>query len=97
MLEKIKQTTKQVGQIVEGHVNELLNKEDELSEKRLQICYNCPLYSVKLGDQCNPNLWLNIENGDVSLINKPGYVRGCGCRLQAKTRVPSAHCPAGKW
>ncbi|MCI7207081.1 MAG: hypothetical protein MSA15_13960 [Clostridium sp.] len=46
---------------------------------------------------CNNKLWLNVNTGDVSSVQKSGYKRGCGCRLQAKTRLPNAVCPLSKW
>lgn len=87
----------QISDIVNGHVKELLNLGEDLSKSRLKICYRCPLYSKKLGGLCNNNLWLNPNNGDVSLNSKPGYKRGCGCRLQAKTRLANQKCPVDKW
>ena len=46
---------------------------------------------------CNSRLWLNRNTGDVSVIMKPGYIKGCGCRLRSKTRLPNAKCPVDKW
>lgn len=83
--------------IVNGHVHEVLNLGEDLSKTRLKICYSCPLYSNKLGGVCNSKLWLNVDTGDVSTIQKPGYKRGCGCRLAAKTRLANAKCPVEKW
>ena len=83
--------------IANGHVKEVLNLNQNLSNNRLKICYSCPLYSSKLGGTCNNKLWLNVNTGDVSMENKSGYKRGCGCRLLAKTRLPNAICPVGKW
>lgn len=88
---------KNVGNIVKGHINELLNINEDISTKRLQICYSCPLYSNQLGGVCNNRLWLNPTTGDVSTKKKPGYINGCSCRLAAKTRLPNAVCPAKKW
>lgn len=83
--------------IANGHVKEILNLNQDLSTNRLKICYSCPLYSSKLGGTCNNKLWLNVNTGDVSMENKSGYKRGCGCRLLAKTRLLNAICPVGKW
>lgn len=83
--------------IINGHIKEVLNLEEDLSNNRLKICYRCPLYSNKLGGICNNRLWLNVNTGDVSTIKKPGYVNGCGCRLRAKTRLFNAKCPVNKW
>lgn len=87
----------EIGNIVRGHINEVLNLNSDISQNRLKICYQCPLYSTKFGGICNNKLWLNIETGDVSVIEKPNYRRGCGCRINAKTRLPNAACPLGKW
>lgn len=83
--------------IVNGHVYELFNLQEELSKNRLRICYKCPLYLQKYGGMCNSKLWLNVTTGDVSLHEKPEYKQGCGCRLQAKTRLANAKCPLDKW
>lgn len=87
----------EIGNIVKGHINEVLQLNKDISEGRLEICYQCPLYSPKLGGICNNRLWLNPETGDVSTVKKDGYVNGCSCRLNAKTRLNNASCPAGKW
>lgn len=83
--------------IANGHINEILNINEDISKNRLEICYMCPLYSPRLGGTCNNRLWLNVNTGDVSTIKKSGYANGCGCRLSAKTRLPNAKCPVGKW
>lgn len=86
-----------VKKIVKGHVNELLGLNENISEKRLQICANCPIYSDHWGGICNSKLWLNPDTNDVSNRPKEGYIQGCGCRLPAKTTLPYEKCVAGKW
>ena len=85
--------------ILNGHTNELLGLNKNMSQIRLFICKRCPLYkkSLILGEVCNSKLWYNPDTKDVSLKQKDGYIKGCGCRLQAKTRVANQTCPAGKW
>ena len=85
--------------ILSGHTNELLGLNINISQARLKVCKQCPLYkrSIILGEICNSKLWYNIETGDISTIEKDGYVRGCGCRLRAKTTVPNEKCPLNKW
>ncbi len=83
--------------IVEGNVNRTLNLKEELANQRIQICYQCPLYSQKFGGQCNNKLWYNVNTGDISLEQKDGYVNGCGCILKSKVRATNAKCPIGKW
>jgi hypothetical protein len=87
----------EIGQIVHGHVNELLGLNKDISKLRMNICYKCPLYSIKFGGLCNNKLWLNLETGDISTEAKDGYKNGCGCRLNAKTSLSYAQCPIGKW
>lgn len=87
----------EIGNIIHGHVNELLGLNKDISESRLKICYACPIYSPKFGGICNSRLWLNVNTGDVSTTPKEGYKNGCNCRLMAKTKVPHAVCPLGKW
>ena len=88
----------QVKQIVEGHIHELLGNKDAIASPRLKICKKCPLFKQTVtGYICNSNAWLDPKTGDFSLDKKDGYVKGCGCRLNAKTRVSDAVCPAGKW
>ena len=86
-----------IGQIVHGHVNEVLGLNENIKEKRMKICLKCPLYKDTLGGICNSKLWLNPKTGDVSTEQEDGYYRGCGCRLQAKTTLATATCPAKKW
>lgn len=87
----------EIGQIVKGHVNEALGLNKDISQVRMEICRNCPLFKDSLGGICNPKLWLNPETGDISTEKKDGYYKGCGCRCQAKTTLPNGHCPAKKW
>lgn len=87
----------ELGNIIQGHWNEVIGRNKDISEQRLNICYSCPIYSARLGGLCNNKLWLNPNTGDVSTTKKEGYKNGCGCRLQAKTKLPNAVCPLGKW
>jgi hypothetical protein len=85
--------------IIEGHLKELFNKEEELSEKRLKICKVCPLYKNDslLGEICNSKLYFNPEINKISNYPRQGYYNGCGCRIQAKSRLINAKCPLNKW
>ena len=86
----------EIGKIIKGHVNEALGLNVDLKELRMKICRECPLFKDTLGGICNSSLWLNPETGDVSTEQDYGYYRGCGCRLQAKTTLSTASCPANK-
>ena len=68
----------EIGNIVKGHVNEMLGLNKDISKERMKICYQCPLYSTRLGGMCNSRLWLNVETGDVTTYSQEGYKRGCG-------------------
>lgn len=72
------------------------NTKEQNIEKRLEICKNCPIYSVNRGI-CNPKLYLNPVTNDVSSEAKSGYVRGCGCNVYFKAKNKLNHCNAGKW
>lgn len=87
-----------VTDIFQGHTNELLGLNKDISKTRLDICIKCPLYKKTIaGPICNSKLWLDVKTGDVSLTSKQGYKNGCGCRLNAKTTLPLAECPLSKW
>nr|DAM86958.1 MAG TPA: 14-3-3 protein gamma [Caudoviricetes sp.] len=88
-----------LGAILNGHTNEMLGLNKNISEVRIKVCRSCPLYkrSVVLGEICNSKVWYNPETGDISNSKKDGYINGCGCRLRAKTTLPGAFCPIGKW
>lgn len=87
----------EVGNIIKGHVNELLGLNKDISKIRIDICKKCPLYKDEFGGICNPKLYMNPKTKDVSLEKKDGYFKGCGCRISAKTTLPDAVCPNGQW
>lgn len=88
----------EIGNIIKGHLNEVLGLNKDLKEERLKICYSCQLYSTKLGGVCNNKLYLNPLTGEVSLTKKNNnFKKGCGCRVLAKTTLSEAHCPLDKW
>lgn len=86
-----------VQDILKGHFNELMNKKEELSARRLAICKTCPLgKQTQIGLVCDSSKWMNSKG---ETLNHPaeGYVRGCACRMSAKSRVEYAKCVAGRW
>ena len=87
----------EIGNIVKGHVNEFFGLNKDISEERLKICKICPLYLNKFGGICNSKLWMDPITEEISFTEQDGYVRGCSCRLLAKTSLPDEQCPAGKW
>lgn len=86
-----------IADILKGHAKELLNINENLAKERMAICKKCPLYLPELGGLCNPKLWLNPETNQTSDIPMFGWIKGCGCRLEAKTRNEHNHCSAYKW
>ena len=50
--------------IIDGHLKELFNKEEDLSRQRVTICKSCPLYEIDsvLGELRNSKLYLNVSN-----------------------------------
>ena len=89
---------KQVKDIIKGHVNELFDNNEKLYEHRISICKECPLYlETGVGPICNDSLWISPKTYDVSKTSKRGYVKGCKCRLTAKTRNEDNHCIVNKW
>ena len=86
-------------EIVSGHIKELLNLEAELYRQRISICRKCKLYNKDtfLGEVCDAGKWYNPKTDTTSLTEIDGYYNGCGCRLDAKTRIREARCPLNKW
>jgi len=84
--------------IFAGHYKEFTSKNEDLSKERIAICEQCPLCTEgPLGLVCDSSKWLNTETNEVVTYKLPTYIRGCGCRLEAKTRNITAKCVAGKW
>lgn len=85
--------------ITKGIYNKTLNKEDSLSKERLEICRSCKLCRVDkfFGEICSSKRWLNLETNEISKVYKEGFVNGCGCVMELKSRVPEAKCIINKW
>lgn len=88
-----------IGQIIEGTINNILNKEEDLFNKRIQICRRCVLHKTDklFGEICNPGLYVNPKTNQLSKTPKVGFIGGCSCVLRSKTRVIDAQCPLSKW
>lgn len=92
------QIVKNAPQIIEGHLKEIAGKEKTLSESRISICKECPLCSInRLGLVCDAKKCLNKETEEVVSFPGKNITCGCGCRLEAKTRLKNAKCVLGKW
>lgn len=88
-----------VSKITEGLFNSATNRNEELYESRVSICRECKLITHDriFGEVCNSRLYINPSTEETSKRKKPGFINGCGCVLNSKCRVPSAHCPIGRW
>lgn len=88
----------QIMDIAQGHYNEFTNKEQELSQKRLKICKECPLYTESiLGPMCDSKKCYDPDSKVISTLPESGFICGCGCRLKAKTTLEHAKCVLNKW
>ena len=75
--------------IIKGHINEVLKKEQDLYLYRIEICKECPLYTnTKIGHLCDKTKYVN-KDGKI--------IHGCGCRLDAKARLFDEKCVLNKW
>lgn len=85
--------------ILQGHINEVLNREEDLSQSRLAICEQCPILknSVAFGPICDSTKYISPDGSDWDLKPHAGWIRGCGCKLRSKTRLKNAHCIINKW
>jgi len=58
-------------QLLEGTINNILDRKRELFESRIIICKDCKLYKedgVLLGPVCNPLLLLDVKTNKTSKI-----------------------------
>lgn len=72
----------------------------DLFDSRLAICKKCPLFKIDpiYGPVCNKALYISTEDKETtSYFPKPGFVKGCGCKLNWKAKREDAHCIVLKW
>lgn len=86
----------QVKQIAEGWTNDLLGREQELSEKRMAICRECPLYNEKT-DRCDGKRCIDKITGEITSTPSKSSICGCQCLMKKKTKSPRSHCTRGLW
>lgn len=88
-----------IAHIIDGTIKNVLNKNKELFEVRIEICKKCKLYLADgiLPPLCNSRLYLNPKTNETSRHAKIGFKRGCGCVLGSKTRREKEKCPLNKW
>ena len=86
--------------IIKGHMKEFTNDNDELAQERLAKCKTCPLFLLTpVGPICNPNRYYDNDKEQAYAYQNDEVTRikGCGCRLNAKTRLEDATCPRKLW
>ena len=71
---------------------------EDFVEKRLEICRKCAIMrNTEWGMKCDDRKWLNKETNESSFFKKNGWVKGCGCMINSKSKNLNNHCPANKW
>lgn len=86
----------QIKEIATGWTNYALGREKELSEYRMNICMECPIYNSEKDSCDSKKCWDKVNE---KLVDYPGkdIVCGCGCYMKKKTSSPNSHCVLGKW
>ena len=87
---------KQAGDIAKGWANDLLGREQELHDLRMAVCKECVLYDPN-SKRCNSKKCYNPETGEIRQFPGKGFICGCNCFMEKKSRVPSARCVLNKW
>lgn len=90
--------TNKIKDVTKGHLAEVAQKIGvgsksgaALSRSRLEHCNKCSLLTNTLvGPICDKN-----KESDHIETGLP--IKGCGCRLKAKTLLEDQKCPLGKW
>jgi hypothetical protein len=67
-----------------------------MEEERKAICKVCGIFN-SAEEKCSSILYINPDTNDVSITEKEGYIKGCGCWIPSKVKRESNHCPAHKW
>lgn len=90
---------KQAGQIAEGWARDLVKSEQELHDYRMAICRQCPLMKMdeNFGPICSSSKCYREKDQTIRDYPGDGYICGCGCLLDKKTRVKSAECVLKRW
>ncbi len=90
----------QVGQIIEGHFNKMLDKvgmlpddTKKLSEIRFADCLLCDLTPIPSEAHLPKPMHKQVGPG----LRDKKYCNSCGCDMEAKTKVIEAKCPIGRW
>ena len=92
-------SAEQIGQIAEGWAKDIVKAEQELHDKRMKICRECPLFDENglLGPTCSSKRCYNTKTNSVELYPSSDTICGCGCVMEKASRVKSKKCVLGKW
>ena len=52
---------------------------------------------TEYGMRCDERKWISPDGTQASFFKRDGWIKGCGCLLNSKTKNPSNHCVCGKW
>lgn len=84
---------KTIAQIIQGHTNKALANVgllDEDVKKMADLRFADCLLCEHTPHPTNPG-----QNGPG--LREQKYCKNCSCDMMAKTKVPSAKCPIGRW
>ena len=72
---------------------------ENIYEKRISICRECPLFKKQFdgNHRCNGQLYMDPVTKKTSYLPKKGFVKGCNCLMEVKARNPNAKCVADLW
>lgn len=92
-------SVEQVKQIAEGWTKDIVKAEQELHDKRMAICNECPLMTKDkfFGPRCDVGKCYNVKTGSIEHSRSKYSICGCNCWLDKATRVKSKKCVLGKW
>ena len=83
--------------IIKGHVNELLGRERDLSERRMKICRSCPLFTDIMGGICDSKKCVDKTTHKIQHAPGENTICGCSCRMASKSTLKNAKCVLDKW
>lgn len=73
--------------------------DKSLIEERMNICKKCPIYKEHSihGGICDSSKYISKDGQRWSYFKKDGFVKGCGCKLNNKTKYSTNHCIIDLW
>lgn len=73
--------------------------DKSFSEERMNICKQCPIFKEHPVYEgiCDSSKYISKDGTRWSYFKRDGYVKGCGCKLNSKTRNINNHCIINLW